>query len=44
MTVPTSGLFKMNRNAISGIVIPSRTNGFNASAWSTLAFKFSATK
>src|SRR5215472_3923187 len=42
--VLTLGLFKINRNAISAIVLPAGTNGRSASACATLDFRFSGTK
>ncbi len=44
MIVPTSGLFKIKRSAISAIVLPVGISGRSASACSTLAFRFSGTK
>jgi hypothetical protein len=44
MMVLTSGLFRMKRMAISGIVIPLGMSGLRRSARSTLACRFSGTK
>src|SRR5258706_9342444 len=44
MIVCTSSLQRINRNAMSGMVRPEGINGLNASAWSTLEFRFSGTK
>jgi len=44
IVVLTSEQLKINRNAISGIVLPAGTNGRSASACATLDFRFSGTK
>ncbi len=44
MTVPTSGFERMNRRAISAMVMPGGTSGFRASARATDEIRFSETK
>src|SRR3989337_454184 len=44
MIVLTTGLLRMKRKAISGMVVPGGSRGLRRSACSTLAFRFSGTK